>query len=156
MSVWAPPRADADAIRLTNRPVPHACCGALGLILGVLALVAPGVPILGKLALLVVFGGLGLVVVVGARKRWTTLIVDDRIRFSRPGLSLELNRDAARRVVVAPSRWPLKDPTDYLLEVELGGRPVRLLFAEHWIRGGRARARAARVAERLGVAVTSA
>lgn len=154
MSVWSPPHdRPGGTIHIANRPVVHAIFGAFGLLLGFLPLLAPVVPIVGKLALLAGFGGTSLVVLVLARRRWTNLTVGERIAWSRPGTRFELERGAARRVVIARTRWPLKDPTDYALEVEIKGRTVKLLFAEHWLWGGLARRHADRLAERLGVEV---
>jgi len=151
VSVWsAPERQSAAVVRLANRPVAHTTGAVLSAACGVIGLVAP-IEWGGRVALLVAFGGMGALVGWLARKRYTTLEISDRIRWTRPGLVLDLDRSVARRVAIRRSRWLLSDPTDYLLEVEVEGRPAKLLFAEHWVWGGPALSRARRVAESLGL-----
>lgn len=141
------------ALRLGNWPWLHGCFGLIATPAGLLGLFIPEIPLLGKLGMLLVYTGLGLVALSLARERWTTLRVGDRIVWTRPGVRHDLPLSAARRVVILRTSRPLREPTDYLLEVELEGQLVRLHFAEHLLWGGPASRRAEALAQRLQVPI---
>lgn len=143
-------RTREPALRLTNRPLLHTTGATLSLLAGLIPQIAP-LDLVTRATLLFCFGGMGAGLLWLTRIRWTRLELDHRLRWRRPDLQLELPREAARRVVITRTRWPLKEPTEYALEVELNGHIVELLVAEHWMWGHCARRRAQRLADALGV-----
>ena len=127
---------------------------ALGAVSGgatlLLALV-PGLPMGPRFAGLLCFGaGFALMGLVVAR-RAATLSIDRTLTYRRLGTRLELPRDAVRAVRVVRPLIPLRRPTTYTLVVRAGERTFQLPFAEHWLLGARAFAKASGVARALGV-----
>jgi hypothetical protein len=85
-------------------------------------------------------------------RRWAVLTVGERIVY-RGRVAFSLPLAAALRIHVDRSLTPPRKPTTWLLIVEIQGREHRLPFAEHWLWGRRAQARAEALADRLGLLI---
>ncbi len=116
--------------------------------------VAPGLSLGARFAGLVVWlFGAALMSLVTAR-RLGSLQIGTSIVFRRWNLRIERRLQDAVAVRIQRPRIPIRSATEYALVVRVPGRKdVALPFAEHWLSGASATARARTVAERLGVPV---
>lgn len=145
-------REGADLLRYRLVPVVYTTGAVLSALMAVIGLVAP-VDLGPRLALFLTFGGLSYLVGRLAWRRRGLLEVGGTLRYRRGMQRFDLPRRAAVAVFVERTDRPLREPTDYLLVVRIGGREHRLPFAEHWLSGKRAQQQAERLAAELGVPI---
>lgn len=98
-------------------------------------------------------GGAALLMAFVALRRRGTLVIGERLVYRRGRLRIDLPLQAVEAVYVRRPLWPLQRPTDYAVRVRIRERTFLLSFAEHWLFGRAAMARARRVAQLAGCAI---
>lgn len=122
---------------------------------GALMCGAWGIPNLGggDVVGVLVFSVLAIIFGVLIYFRRGQLQVGAMLGYRRGKMAFELPLTAAESIRIRRPLWPLQRPTDYALNVRIGARTYLLPFAEHWLSGQVAMARAQTLAAQLAIPV---